>query len=78
LVGIHLGRKAAAPITPCVKTQRIFANNRAERNSSGFFRFQAVWGLEKSEKIGTAENALEFSHRLDPQRTFKIVPMNGL
>jgi hypothetical protein len=26
----------------CVKTPRIFANNRAERNFSRFFRFQAV------------------------------------
>jgi hypothetical protein len=59
------------------KTQRNFANNRAERNYSRFFRFQAIWGLEKANKIGPCENALEFSHSLDPKATFKIGPVNG-
>src|ERR1700747_1133696 len=59
------------------KTQRNFANNRAERNYSRFFRFQAIWGLEKANKIGPCENALEFSHSLDPKRAFAVRAQYG-
>ena len=54
----------------CAKTQRNFANDRAERNFSRFFRFQAFCGFEKANKIGPCENALEFSHSLDPKSPF--------
>lgn len=53
------------------KIRRNSATGRAERNSSRFFCFRTLRGPEKANKISPREQAQEFSHSLDPLRSYR-------